>query len=387
MSVALANSRTRTSVLSLWMQRSSWMIVLCALALMGLGLSGISRGDELVGAGEITQRQLIWIMLSLPVMFITTTISYRRLIPLSYLLFAISLVLLVVVYFMPARNGSHRWIPLGVAYLQPSEFAKLTYIMALAHYLMYRRNYRRLTGLLIPFALTFLPVALILKEPDLGTSLLFLPVLFAMLFAAGARPRHLLLIIFLGIVSLPLLWLGMSAEQKSRVVTVFQQEDGGAMPRGDGYHLHHSKQMLALGGFEGSLMGGQTVEDPRAYYLPAGRTDFVFCLVGEQWGFFGCLAIFALYTMMFGRSLSIANATNEPFGRLLVVGIVALLATQTLINTGMTVGLMPITGMTLPLLSYGGSSLLSTCAALGLILNVGMRPGYEMNADPFRFNS
>ncbi|MCA9040183.1 MAG: rod shape-determining protein RodA [Planctomycetaceae bacterium] len=369
------------------MQRASFTVVICALCLMGIGLSGIARGDELVGAGDIMQRQLMWIMLSLPVLFLTTTISYRRLIPLSYLLFGISLLLLIVVYFMPARNGSHRWIPLGVAYLQPSEFAKLTYIMALAHYLMYRRNYRRLTGLLIPFALTFLPVALILKEPDLGTSLLFLPVLFAMLFAAGARPRHLLLIIALGIVSLPLLWLGMSAEQKSRVVTVFQQEDGGAMPRGDGYHLHHSKQMLALGGLQGSVVAGQTVEDPQAYYLPAGRTDFVFCLVGEQWGFAGGVAIFLLYIVLFGRALQIANTTNEPFGRLLVVGIVALLATQTLINTGMTVGLMPITGMTLPLLSYGGSSLLSTCAALGLILNVGMRPGYEMNADPFRFTS
>ncbi|QDU78820.1 Peptidoglycan glycosyltransferase MrdB [Polystyrenella longa] len=387
MSVALSSGRTRTSLLSLWMHRASYTIVLCALCLMGLGLSGISRGDDLVGSGEIMQRQLIWIMLSVPVMFLTTTVSYRRLIPLSYLLFGVSLFLLVTVYFMPARNGSHRWIPLGVAYLQPSEFAKLTYIMALAHYLMYRRNYRRITGLLIPFALTFLPVALILKEPDLGTSLLFLPVLFSMLFAAGARPRHLLLIITLGIVSLPLLWLGMSAEQKSRVVTVFQQEDGGVMPRGDGYHLHHSKQMLALGGFSGSAVTGQTVEDPGAYYLPAGRTDFVFCLVGEQWGFLGCASIFALYIILFGCGLRIANATNEPFGRLLVVGIVALLATQTLINTGMTVGLMPITGMTLPLLSYGGSSLLSTCAALGLILNVGMRPGYEMNADPFRFNS
>ncbi|MEZ6046758.1 MAG: FtsW/RodA/SpoVE family cell cycle protein [Planctomycetaceae bacterium] len=373
--------------MSLWLHRASWMVVLCALFLMGLGLSGIARGDQLVGAGQIMERQLIWIMLSLPVMFLTTTISYRRLIPLSYLLFGISLCLLVVVYFMPARNGSHRWIPLGVAYLQPSEFAKLTYIMALAHYLMYRRNYRRLTGLLIPFGLTFLPVALILKEPDLGTSLLFLPVLFSMLFAAGARPRHLMLIILLGVISLPVLWMGMSAEQKSRVVTVFQQEDGGAMPRGDGYHLHHSKQILALGGFEGSAIKGQEVEDLRAYYLPAGRTDFVFCLVGEQWGFAGCALIFVLYILLFARGLHIANSTNEPFGRLLVVGIVALLATQTLINTGMTVGLMPITGMTLPLLSYGGSSLLSTCAALGLILNVGMRPGYEMNADPFRFNS
>lgn len=354
---------------------------------MSVGLCGISRGDELFGRGRFLMRQLQWMAISLPIMFAVAWVPYRKLKRHSYGLFTLSLILLVSVYFMPARNGSHRWIPLGFVNFQPSEMAKLTFIMSLAHYLMHRRNYRRLTGLLVPFVLTLVPMGLIVREPDLGTSLVFLPILFAMLFAAGARPRHLVLIVLLGIAVLPVMWTQMSAEQKSRVVTLLTQKDGGAAPTGDGYHLHQSKQILALGGNWGSEFAGMRLEDPAAYHLPAARTDFVFCLVGERWGTVGCALTLLLYALLFARGLTIAVATREPFGRLMAVGIVAMLAAQTLINTGMTVGLMPITGLTLPLMSYGGSSLLATCIALGLLMNVGMRPGYELTPEPFRFGT
>ncbi len=370
-----------------WCRRVPWTIVVCSGALLLIGLGGIARGDELVGDGTLFERQLLWIALGLPAMFAATLVPYRRFRHHGYAVFGLSLILLVVVFLMPVRNGARRWIPLGFAYLQPSELAKIAYVLALAHYLMYRDNYRRLTGLVVPFLLTFVPVGLILREPDLGTSLLFLPVLFAMLFTAGARPRHLALVSFLGVLSLPVLWTGMSAEQRSRVTALFSQKDVGPAPRGDGYHLHQSKRVLALGGAWGSEVQGMVADDPVLYHLPAGRTDFVFCLVGERWGFVGCLAVLALYLVLFTRGLMIAAATREPFGRLVAVGIVALLAAQTVINTGMTVGLMPITGMTLPLMSYGGSSLLATCVALGLLVNVGMRPGYELRGDPFRFST
>jgi cell division protein FtsW (lipid II flippase) len=369
-----------------WIRRMPWSVVVCALALMLAGLSGIDRGDELAGRGAYFSRQLVWIVLSLPAMLAATLPAYRNLRHISYGLFAASILLLVAVYFMPARNGAHRWIPLGLMYFQPSELAKLAWIMALAHYLMHRRNYRRLSGLLVPFGLTLVPMLLILREPDLGTSLVFLPVLYAMLFAAGARPRHLVLVAGLGAAVLPVLWLGMSGEQRSRVVTLFTQRDGGPAPRGDGYHLHQSKQMLVLGGTWGSAAGGMALADPPLYHLPAARTDFVFCLVGERWGLAGVSAVLAAYLALFASGLKIAAGTREPFGRLLAVGVVGLLATQAIINTGMTVGLMPITGLTLPLVSYGGSSLLATSVALGLLLNVGLRPGYEITAEPFRFN-
>ncbi len=368
----------------LW-QRVPWLIVSSAGLLMLAGLRGIARGDELVGAGVLRKRQTVWVVLGLVALTCGAWFPYRRLRGWSYPLFAVSLLLLGLVYLFPARNGAHRWIPCGVVDVQPSELTKLAYIMALSHYLMYRRNYRRLLGLLVPFVLTLVPVLLILREPDLGTSLLFFPVLYAMLFAAGARPRHLVAVALLGVAALPVLWTQMSAEQKSRVTMLFVQEDGGEAPRGDGYHLHQSKQVLALGGSWGSDVAGVRVDDPLAYHLPAGRTDFIFCLIGESWGLAGTLGVLLSYLIFFGGGLRVAAGTHEPFGRLLAVGIVALMAAQVAINTGMTVGLMPITGLTLPLVSYGGSSLLTFCLASGLLINVALRPGYEIRGEPFRY--
>ena len=367
-----------------WFHRLPWTLLLCVGGLLSYSVLGLVRGNELSGTGSHLWRQIAWIGISLPVMVAASALPYRNLRPLSYWLFGCSIALLAIVFLMPPRNGARRWIPFGFFDAQPSELAKLTFIMALAHYLMYRRNLRRIFGLLPPFAIALLPLGLILREPDLGTSLLFLPVLFAMLFAAGARRRHLLGILVLGVASLPLLWMNMNAEQKSRVVTLFVQRDGGSIPTGDAYHLHQSKLMLALGGSWGSAVEGPTVTDPAAYHLPANRTDFVFCLIGERRGFVGCAVLLLLYALLFARGLAIAAGTREPFGRLLAVGIVALLASQTIINTGMTVGLMPITGMTLPLVSYGGSSMLSTCLAIGLLINVALRPGYEVSGRPFR---
>lgn len=368
-----------------WFRRLPWMIPLTALALMLLGLTGIERGDDLSTGGDYFARQAVWIGVAFPCMFLATLVPYRVCKHHCYLWFSLSVVCLVLVYFFPAKGGARRWIPLGLMNFQPSELVKLTYIMALSRYLMFRENYRRLTGLLIPFVLTFIPLLLILKEPDLGTSLLFLPVLFAMLFAAGARPRHLIMIGCLGVAVLPLLWMGMHTYQRARVTSLFLQKDGGEAPKGDGYHLHQSKQVLALGGVWGSQLTGVGAEDPVAYHLPASRTDFVLCMTGERWGIAGSLATLVCYLILFGRGLMVAAATREPFGRLLAVGVVALLAGQAILNSGMTVGLMPVTGVTLPLLSYGGSSLLFTCIALGVLINVGMRPGYEIGADPFRF--
>jgi cell division protein FtsW (lipid II flippase) len=369
-----------------WLRRIPWSLVACTLGLMALGLTGIARGDELAHAGEFFEKQVVWIVMAVPAMLLTTLVPYRIFRHQSYLWLGLGVALLAIVYLFPAKWGSRRWIPLGFMNFQPSELAKLAWILAVSRYLMYRENFRRLAGLAIPFALTLVPMGLILKEPDLGTSLLFLPVLLAMLFTAGAKLRHLALVCFLGAAVAPVFWLAISTEQKSRITALFLQHDGGPTPTGDGYHLHQSKQVLALGGLVGSQFSGTAVDDPLAYHLPACRTDFVICMIGERWGLAGTLIVLGLYLVLIGRGLLIAAATREPFGRLLAVGIVTLLAAQTIINVGMTVGLVPVTGITLPLLSYGGSSLLFTCLALGLLMNVAMRPGYEIGNEPFRFS-
>ncbi|MDA0589498.1 MAG: FtsW/RodA/SpoVE family cell cycle protein [Planctomycetota bacterium] len=368
-----------------WYHRFPAVIVLTALALIVLGLSAIARGDELYNLGEFAPRQRLWAALGSIVFVIAAVWPYQRLRWISYPIYGGCLLLLVLVFFMPAKNYSHRWIPLGLMDFQPSELAKLAFIAALARYLMHRESFRTWKGLAIPFFMALVPIVLILKEPDLGTSLLFLPVLFAMLFAAGARPRHLATIALLGVLASPFLWMQMSAEQKSRIVSVFTQKTGGEAPRGDGYHLHQSKRVLALGGVFGSEITGMPFKSQRAYHLPESRTDFVFCLVGERWGLIGSLTVLLLYCVLFARGLLIAADTRDPYGRLLAVGIVALIGSQVLINTAMTVGLLPITGMTLPLMSYGGSSLLTMCLALGLLVNIAMRPTTDAVSEPFQF--
>ena len=167
-------------------RRIPWFVVVWTFCLMAIGLAAIVRGDELGAGGELWPRQLVWIVLAVAAMFAGTLSHYRVLRDISYPLFFGCLVLLGLVYLTAPRNGSHRWIPLGLFDFQPSELTKLAFIMALSNYLIHRRNYRALTGLLVPFVIALIPVALILREPDLGTSLVFLPVLFAMLFAAGA---------------------------------------------------------------------------------------------------------------------------------------------------------------------------------------------------------
>jgi len=369
-----------------WLRRIPYSILIPCMLISVLGLCGIHRADQLYGPSAAFDRQLVWLMLAWPSMLMVTSISYRPLRHLSPWLYVLSLVLLVLVLFMPAINGSRRWIPLGVFDFQPSEPARLAFILALAHYLMYRESQRTIRGLIPPLVMTVFPLMLILREPDLGTAMLFLPILYAMLFAAGARVEHLLAAGAIGIMLLPLLWGQMSAEQKSRVVMVFTQTDGGTAPPGDGFHLHQSKQVMSLGGIKGSLFSDDSnelvIDDPTAYTLPAARTDFVLSLIGERYGVAGCGFLLIMYGVIVFKGLSVARKTREPFGRLVAVGIVTMLATQSLLNASMTVGLMPITGITLPMCSYGGSSLLSTCVSVGLLMNIAMRPGYEVAGNP-----
>lgn len=356
------------------------------LAITGLGLCGLVRADELYGRSQLVEKQMIWLLLALPVMVTIAMIPYQRFRPFSVWLYGACIALLVTVLFMPAINGSRRWIPLGLFDLQPSEPARLAFILALASYLMYRDNQRTVRGLIPPLVLALLPMLLVVREPDLDTALLFVPVLGSMLFAAGARARHLAISAAIGIACLPLMWTQMSAEQQSRIVSVFTQRDGGLAPAGDGFHLHQSKQVLALGGFWGSISQDEPpIDDPAAWQLPASRTDFVFAMVGEKLGFPGCALLMSLYAVLIWKGLLVARRTREPFGRLVAVGIVTLLAVQTILNTGMTVGLMPITGTTLPLCSYGGSSLISTYAAVGLLMNIDNCRSYEVTGEPFAF--
>lgn len=366
--------------------RLPWLVVVPAAGLLALGLLGIARCEEFNGTpGRYLWQQTAWAVVALAVAVGACQVHHRVLGRWAYAIFGLSLLLLLAVYGFPPVNGARRWIRVAGLGFQPSELAKVAFVLALARYLMHRDNYRRLPGLVVPLLLTLVPLLLVLKEPDLGTSMVFLPVLMVMLFVAGARGRHLACCVLVGLLLLPVLWTQMSREQKSRVTALLDQTSAGQTPRDDTYQLHQAKQMLALGGMWGSAIAGPSVTDPAAYYLPEARSDFIFCVLGERFGLWGVALVLALFGLLVTGAYRIAVETREPLARLTAAGVAALFAVEVLINTGMTVGLLPVTGLSLPLVSYGGSGLVVHALALGLLVNIGLRPGYEVTREPFRF--
>jgi rod shape determining protein RodA len=348
-------------------------ICVVGLLLIATGWAGIVRGEEITdGAGRLLRQQIVWSVMGLLLAAGLNLFDYRWLSRYAALIYVVVVVALLSVYVFPAVNGAHRWIRLGGVGLQPSEFAKLTFIVALSAYLMHRELSPGIINLLRPLLLAALPMLLILKEPDLGTSLVFLPILSAMLFAAGVRRLDLAQLIAVGLLLLPLLWSQMSHEQRSRVTALWEQNGPRESATPDGFHLDQAKRMFAIGGVFGSVFtaGTDTDDDLPACRVPEPHTDSIFCVIGERFGLVGASFVLLLFTALVGLCLAVAASIDEPFGRLVTVGVAALFAGEVLINTGMLVGLLPITGVSLPLVSYGGSGLIGHLLALGLVISI-----------------
>ncbi len=373
-----------------------WPILFGALALTGFGLLGVYAGEADTGLLPAhTLRQLMHLAIGLAGFGLIQLIGYRELGRWAYGIFAVMLLLLVLLVLarkinmapiIPERRNAYRWIVLGPINIQVSEYMKAAYVLALAAYLRFRTNYRTLRGLFMPFVLTLIPTALILKEPDLGTSLLLLPTLFVMLFVAGAKKRHLALIIFLGLIAAPAFYFSplMNPYQRERITSLVRQDETDARWRlNSGYQLHRSKIALGSGGPAGQ--GFAEGAFFRHDLLPEEHNDFIFAVVGHQWGFLGCMVVLLCYLVMIAAGLTIASITTNPLGRLLAVGVCAILCVQVLINTGMTVGLMPITGMSLPFVSMGGSGLIACYLSIGLLVSVARRQPLDMAPKPFEF--
>jgi rod shape determining protein RodA len=392
---------------------------LCLLAmvliLIGVGIATIysvgnpaehspdnGQGEDLSNKWE---KQVIFGIVGLAGFLVINSINYRRFGIVSYWIFGGVLVLLIILLiskyvvvlpFAEPINGTYRWISFSVGghplpQLQPSEFCKLAYILALAWYLRYRSNYRNFKALIGPFALTLLPMALILPEPDLGTVMLMMPILFTMLFVAGAKVKHLLIIILMAIMVSPLMWFKMEDYQRRRISSVLLQnawirEKAEQHPmlgkilvgskfsekkwKSDwGWHLIRSKYAVASGGVTG--YGFRQGPFVKYNFLTERHNDFIFAIIAQEWGFWGCLVLLGLYIIIVSCGLEIAANNTDPFGRLLATGIVAMFVVEVIINVGMTLGLMPITGLTLPFVSYGGSSLLVSMISIGLLNNIG----------------
>jgi len=380
------------------LRRLNWPILLYVAILLTVGIAFIYSGSRVLLGPEghairigRAQKQIVWICIGLAAMLLTLIPHYRSYIENAYFIYAgcVSLLVLILIAaqfgLVPTINGANRWIPLGFMNFQPSEIMKIAMILCLARYMQYRDNHRTWVGLTVPFGLTLLPVVLIVKQPDLGTAMLFLPILFAVLFIAGARVRHLLIIVGMAACSVPLMFFFVLREyQRGRIIAFLKQSEvNSPAAMNELYQLIQSKLAIGSGGWfgRGWMEGTMT----QLNFLPVRTTDFIFSVIGEEIGFVGLVAVLGLFFLLFVAALDIADRQKEPAGRLIVIGTVALLATQVYINTAMTIGLMPITGLTLPFVSYGGSSLIASFMLTGLVLNVGMRLTRTVAKDDFEF--
>ncbi|MBL7157608.1 MAG: rod shape-determining protein RodA [Candidatus Omnitrophica bacterium] len=340
------------------------------LAILFIGLLTLYSASREYRSQDIIFRQVFWMIFGIAVLFVILRVDYQRIVSLSYVLYGITLLFLVMVLFSGrARGGAHRWISLGFFNLQPSELAKITLILALSSYASVRRSdVTKISFFCKAFLLAIPAFLLILIEPDLGTALLLVPVTLAMLYIAGVNIMHILGAILLGLASFPVFWHFLKGYQRQRLFVFINPNID---PLGSGYTIIQSKIAVGSGGLfgKGWLAGTQN----QLNFLPERHTDFIFSVVGEEWGFIGALLLILLYALIVYRGIKIIETTPDTCGKLIATGLVTLFTLQVLINIGMTIGFLPVVGLTLPLISYGGSSLITTLLCIGLLLNIGMR--------------
>jgi len=350
-----------------------WPLLVCALLVIGCGLLTVLSATHVPGRlfSGLFVRQATWAALGLIGLLAALSFDYHWLDRYWYLLYGGAVVLLAATALIGSSGGgARRWISIGPASLQTSEFAKLALVVALAGYLHRQVDDRRLPvrALLVPLLLFAVPALLILKQPDLGTVMVLALTVGTVLLLAGLRLRLILIFIAVLVPAVPHVWHHLKPYQQRRVVTFINPN---ADPLGAGYHIIQSKIAIGSGMLEGKgyLHGTQN----RLNFLPEQHTDFIFSVFAEEWGFIGACVLMVLYTALLLRCFIVATRARDTFGVLLAFGLTAMIFCQVLVNIGMATGSLPVVGVTLPFFSYGGSSLLASLIAIGLLMNVSMR--------------
>jgi rod shape determining protein RodA len=316
------------------------------------------------------KRQLMYVFIAVVVMFLAISFDYRKMMPYSKIIYGATVVLLLAVFIFPASGGAHRWLPLGFFDFQPSEFSKLAVIIILATFMADNRlDLSRNVDFLKALGAGIVPMVLIFLEPDLGVALSIFFIVVGMMLIGGARARQMValgagtLAVVAGVIQ-----LGVLKSYQINRLLVFIKPDMD--PLEAGYNLTQSKIAIGSGQLlgKGLFQGTQT----NLEFVPAHHTDFIFSVVGEELGFIGSIILLVLFAILLWRALKIAVGARDSFGTMLAVGILVMFLLQILVNIGMTMGIMPVTGITLPFMSYGGSSLIASFLCVGLLLNVGM---------------
>jgi len=353
-----------------------YFVLAAVLSIVALGILMIysathaNPGDNNGDPFFFVKRQFIWLILGLVAMFGMMTIDYQVFSRWSKKIYYFNLFLLVAVMVMGRTSlGAQRWIEIGPFALQPSEFAKIFIIITLATHLEGKIGQLKTLKDLLPALLHVgIPMIFIMKQPDLGTSLVFMAIFFGMIIAAGVEWKPFAILCGLGTAIMPLFWHVLKDYQKKRLLVFL---DPNVDPTGAGYHIIQSKIAIGSGGIFGKGLFGGT--QSQLNFLPEHHTDFIFAVVGEELGLLGAIFLLSLYFIIVWRGIKIASEAKDSFGTLLAVGVISMLTFHVLVNIGMTSGIMPVTGIPLPFMSYGGSALLTNMMAIGILLNVCIR--------------
>jgi rod shape determining protein RodA len=350
-----------------------WALVAAILALCAIGVVMIysATADPTRGSSQqLFVTQLYAIAIGLCAMVFTLSLDYRTLTDKSHIIYvALLMVLLYVLYNGDVRMGAQRWIALGSFNLQPSEFAKIGLALLLAKFFGENRGAPSWTDLAIAAGLTCLPLALIAKEPDLGTAVILVPVLVAVAYLAGMRLRVFGALAVCLLLTAPIAWqFGLKDYQKARITSFL---DPSQDAKDSGYQQIQARITVGSGGLTGK--GFRQGTQGQLRFLPVAHNDFIFSVLAEEQGFAGVLVALGLYLFVILRGLEAARLAKDRLGSYLVIGLLASFTFQVVYNITMSAGLAPVKGLTLPLMSYGGSSMIATLACFGLVLNVRMR--------------
>ncbi|MEY4592664.1 MAG: rod shape-determining protein RodA [Pseudomonadota bacterium] len=341
-------------------------LLLITLGIMAVGLMTVFSATYVGGYGSKASGQFINMLVAMVIMWTVARIPPHKLMSLAVPLYVVGIFLLILVFLFGVKvNGARRWLSLGFTRIQPSELMKLAVPLTLAWYFHIQENRRGLIHYLIAALLLLVPFALIAKQPDLGTALLVGAAGFYVIFLAGLPWKIIIGLVVAGASAMPFLWGMLHDYQKKRILTLI---DPSTDPLGSGYHIIQSTIAIGSGGFfgKGWLNGTQT----HLEFIPEKHTDFIFAVFSEEWGMLGNLVLTVLYTLLIGRSMMIAVAASTVFSRLMAGSMALMFFTYAFVNMGMVSGILPVVGVPLPFMSYGGTALVTLFFGVGVLMSI-----------------
>ena len=355
------------------LKNMDWGILLCIVILLTIGLVALFSATQNSNYEEF-RKQIMWLAFSIPLVIILTFVDYKTISKISPILYIIMLITLIAVLFTKSINGATSWFNIGGLSIQPAEFAKVIVIISLATYISRlqeqgKDQISRPTRLLLALLIVAVPILLIIKQPDYGTACTFVVATIFMLFAAGIKKRYIITGILLTVILLPVLYFFVLPEHAKTRIDVFLNPN--LDPRGAGYNVIQSKLAIGAGEFLGMgvLKGNQT----QLGFLYPKSTDFIFAVIGEEMGFIIAATVIVTYVILITKAIYIAKTAKDNLGSYIAIGIAGVFLFHMTENIGMTMGLLPITGVPLPFVSYGGSSLLTNLILIAILLNISGR--------------